>query len=831
MPQSKPLSFLLLSSLCVFAQQTEVAQPDRIAGRLDPSHLAAIRGNIHPKARPENDRGRVSSSIALDYITLSLKPTAAQQADLDRLLAEQQDPASPNHRKWLTPEQYADRFGASKSDIAQITGWLEAQGLTVLSTARGRNFVVFKGTAGQVEAALHIEIHNFLVDGEMHYANLTEPSVPAAILPFTTGFRGLDDFKLKPSPQAIKPIPNLLYKGQNTLGPGDLWVIYDILPLFTDQIDVTGSGMSLAVVGQSDVNVSDIAAYRSGFGLPANPPVKLLIPNGTNPGVVAGDSGESDMDLELTGGVAPNAQIIFVFAANINNAITYAIDQVVAPVISDSYAGCELTESASNLAALQPLAQQANAQGITWIVSSGDYGAAACDSGHTIAQNGIAVMLPASVPEVTGVGGTTFGEGSNPAYWSATNEGYGDTAVSYIPEVAWNDTAIAGHIAGSGGGFSTIFPLPSWQSKSTLPGKFRQVPDVAMAASPNHDGYLVVSNGTPGIFGGTSASAPVFAGIVLLMNEFLGTNGLGNINPNLYQLAASKNNVFHDITSGGNIVPCIAGTNGCAGGVLGYAAGPGYDLVTGLGSVDAFNMMVAWPATQSGITQIFNGASFVDTGLSPGLIFTVKGSGFGPAAAQTLQLNAAGKISTVLSGVQLLVNNTPAPIIYASANQINAIAPFEIASLVGQRVTVQIVFNGVPGATITDLVVNTAPAMFNLGNNLAAVINQDGTVNGPNNPVPRGDYISIYATGEGQTSPGGIDGLVVATAANLSTPNAAVSVSIGQITEKPLYAGTASYDGFFQVNATIPQSLTPGSVPITVTVGSATSPTLNIYVK
>jgi pseudomonalisin len=151
----------LLFPFCLLAQQ------DRIAGRLDPAKLAVVKGSVHPKARPENDRGPVSPSLELPYITLSLKPTPGQQADLDRLLAEQQDPASPNHRKWLTPEQYADRFGASRSDIAQIVQWLESQGLTVVSTARGRNFVVFKGTAGQVEAALHVEIHNFLVDGEM----------------------------------------------------------------------------------------------------------------------------------------------------------------------------------------------------------------------------------------------------------------------------------------------------------------------------------------------------------------------------------------------------------------------------------------------------------------------------------------------------------------------------------------------------------------------------------------------------------------------------------------------------------------------------------------
>jgi uncharacterized protein (TIGR03437 family) len=812
----------------LFAQQIESAPTDRIAGRIDPSHLVAINGNIHPKARPDNDRGRVSASLALDFITLSLKPTGAQQADLDRLLAEQQDPASPNHRKWLTPEQYADRFGASRTDIAQIVGWLEGQGLTVISTARGRNFVVFKGNAGQVEAALHTEIHNFLVEGEMHYANTTEPSVPASILPFTIGFSGLDDFKWKPSPQSFKPVPDLSFNGQNNLAPGDLWVIYDLVHLLFD-LQITGGGMTVAVIGQSDVNLADIQSYRDDFGLPQNLPVKTLVPGANNPGVVNGDSGESDLDLELLGGIAPYAQILFVYSGSVINSVTYAIDQAVAPVISYSYAGCEANQSKSTIAALQPLAQQGNVQGMTWLASSGDTGAAACDAGHSVAQDGIAVMMPASIPEVTGVGGTTFGEGSNPTYWG-TSQGYGDTAVSYIPEVAWNDSSSSG-LAASGGGMSTIYPRPSWQNVSGVTGGFRQVPDVAMASSANHDGYFAVENSVPGFHGGTSAATPVFAGIVLLMNEYLGTNGLGNINPSLYRLAASTSNVFHDITSGGNLVACVGGTNGCIGGKLGYSAGPGYDMVTGLGSVDAFNMMQAWPAGAPAINQIFNGASFVDTGLSPGLIFTVKGSGFGPTAGKTLQLDATGKISTTLAGVQLLVNNTPAPILYASDTQINAVVPYEIASMVGQRVNVQVVTNNVPGPSIADLVVSAAPAIFNLGNNQAAVINKDGTVNGPNNPAARGDYISIYATGEGQTNPGGIDGYVPPST-NLSKPSASVSVSIGQISNaQVLYAGTASFDGFFQVNAVIPQSIAPGSVPITVTVGVAASPTLNIYVK
>jgi uncharacterized protein (TIGR03437 family) len=825
----------------LLAQQPHASQEDRIAGRIDPSHLAVIQGNIHPKARSENDQGPVSPDLTLDYITLHLKPTPAQQADLDQLLIQLQDPASPNHYKWLTPEQYADRFGASPADIAQITNWLESRGLTVIRAARGRNFVVFKGSAAQVQAALHIQIHKFLVDGETHYANVTEPSVPAAIQPFTIGFFGLDDFKLKPLAQDVKPFYN--YQNQHVLGPADLWVIYDTLPFYSSSVNVTGTGMKLAVAGQSNINLSDMAAYQAYFGLPSNPPVKMLIPGGTDPGITS-DQAESDLDLEMTNAIAPNAEILFVYASNVQNAANYAVDAAVAPVVSYSYAACELGQASSAVAATQTVAQQGSAQGVTWLASSGDVGAAACDSGVAVASKGLSVMLPASVPEVTGVGGTTLAETATGTFWASVNGGYGYSALSYIPETGWNDTSKVGHLAASGGGMSIFFPKPVWQTGPGVLGlNVRFVPDVALSASPQHDPYFLISNGTNSLNGGTSAATPVFAGMVLLMNQYLGTNGLGNINPGLYQLASNPLNVcttnnltpgclFHDIQTGTNIVPCAAGAVGCVNGILGYAAGAGYDMVTGLGSVDAANLTVAWQAAnQPTLTQIFNGASFADSGLSPGLIFSVKGSGLGPAIGQSLALDANGNIATTLAGVKLLVNGTPAPLLYVSANQINAVAPYEIANMVGQHASIQAFNNGIPSSSISDAVVAAAPAMFNLGNNQAAIINKDGSVNGAGNPAARGDYLSIYATGEGQTTPAGIDGFLPASAASVSRPIGGVTVFFNQFSAQVLYSGTASFDGFFQVNAVVPTGLAPGAVPITLTVGGVASPTLTVYVK
>ena len=141
---------------------------------------------------------------------------------------------------------------------------------------------------------------------------------------------------------------------------------------------------------------------------------------------------------------------------------------------------------------------------------------------------------------------------------------------------------------------SLFFPQPQWQTAAGVSDKnARAVPDVALTAA-FHDGYTIITNGSAAPVSGTSAASPVFAGIVALLNQYERSNGQGNINPNLYRLARAQTNVFHDITTGNNIVPCVIGTPDCTTGSFGYYAGPGYDLVTGLGSVDAYNLVTEW---------------------------------------------------------------------------------------------------------------------------------------------------------------------------------------------------------------------------------------------
>jgi len=580
------------------------AQQDRIAGAINPRNSVVLKGDSNPHARPEFDRGPVPASLHLDGITLNFKPTAAQHSALQELLQQQQDPASANYHHWLTPEEFANRFGLSPSDLAKVAAWAESQGFRVEDPARTRTWIRIGGSAAQVQSAFHLELHRYEVDGDTHFANAGDPSIPAALEPLVSVIRGLDDFYPKPPHRVAQPTPDFTEPNGTThlLVPADLWIIYDMNPLLN--ANYTGNGQKLVVVGQSNVDLTDDRLFRGKLGLPANDPQIMLVP-GSDPGAVASQQQQIDLDLEWAGGIAPNATIIYVYATSAAAAAQYAIDQDLAPVVSSSYTECEQLVMSPAVGALENLAQQANAMGITWLAASGDQGAAACDTSPTAttAVNGLAVNVPASIPEVTGVGGTTFADVS-PGYWNPNNNPVTDaSALSYIPEVAWNDNALAPQLSASGGGASALYPKPSWQSGLGVPNDgARDVPDLALAASPYHDGYMYVYQGTVQALaiGGTAAGTAVFAGMVALLNQYLmashsqATAGLGNINPTLYRLSHSSSTALHDITSGSNIVPCAINTPDCTSGNMGWTAGPGYDQVTGVGSIDLANLANQW---------------------------------------------------------------------------------------------------------------------------------------------------------------------------------------------------------------------------------------------
>jgi len=547
------------------------------------------------------DIGRADPAMPVEAITLQLQPIAAQKTDLQHFLAAQQNPASPSFHNWLTPEQFADRFGLPASDVEKVSAWLRSQGFRIDSTARGRIWINFSGTAGQLYSAFHVEMHRYRLNGRIHYANANDPVIPAELAGLAAGFHGLNNFPIRTPP---KP----LYDSTtgHFLVPDDIGTIYDTAPVLKKGI--SGTGVKIGIPGGSVIQVSDIDAFRAKYNLPANEPQVVLA--GANPGTVSGGLVEADIDIEWSGAIAPNASIVYAYAQNLYQAEQYLIDNNLVQILSSSYGACETPGAIAD----NQIAQQANAQGMTWITSSGDTGAAFCDSG-AIATHGLTVAEPASYPEVTGVGGTTFNEGSG-TYWAATNGPNLGSALTYIPEVAWNDTATTGVLNASSGGASATYPKPPWQNSPGVPDDgARDVPDVALSGSPNHDGYVVSTGGQFVIYGGTSVSTPVFAGMVALLNQslissgILAQPGLGNINPTLYRLARTTTSVFHDVTQGNNRVPCQAMSPNCNNGVLGYFAGPGYDQVTGLGSVDFANLAAQWSipgAVQSNVTVTAN---------------------------------------------------------------------------------------------------------------------------------------------------------------------------------------------------------------------------------
>ena len=586
------LFVLLFSVAAVLA-----APPSRITGPIDTSRTVAVPGHIHPLAQAKFDRGAVDPGKQLHYMVLVVKPSAAQQAELESLLADQQNPSSPGFHGWLTPEEFGNRFGLNSSDQSKVVAWLTSEGFTVDHLARSSNWIAFSGAAAQVSRALHTPIHEFQVNGETHFANTVAPSVPEALSGIVAGFLGLNDFHPQPMARLVPPDYNS--GGAHYLVPADFATIYDVAPLYASGID--GTGQSIAVVGESDVLPSDITSFRSRYGLPPNNP-RMILYGSTDPGYNGAEL-EGNLDLEWAGAIAPKATIYYVYGPSAFTAIFAAVELNLAPVISISYGTCEIDGDPLSYRAI---AQQGNAQGITLLNASGDSGAAGCDSSGSepFATHGLMVDFPAVLPEVTAVGGTEFAEGTG-TYWGTSNSSTFGSALSYIPEAAWNESATPGLLS-TGGGASILYTKPAWQSGPGVPNDgARDVPDLALSAA-SHDAYFITYVGSNVAVFGTSCAAPSMAAIIALLNhyqvanKFQKTAGLGNINPQLYRLAQSAPSAFHDVTTGNNIVQCAQGSPDCLTGSFGYSAGAAYDQTTGLGSVDANSLITQWNIPTNG---------------------------------------------------------------------------------------------------------------------------------------------------------------------------------------------------------------------------------------
>ncbi len=577
----------------------------RIKSFVDDRERVALRGQRHPAARIEDDRGAASPGTRLERMVLTLQPEESRQRELEALLEAQHDPGSPDFQRWLTPQEFGARFGVSEWDLLQVVSWLKSAGFDVEEIPESRLAIVFSGTVGQTEAAFHTPIHIYAVGGQEHHANAADPEIPAALAGVVGGVVSLHDFHAMPLHAGARALADVSpeYSSGSThyVSPADFTTIYNLSPLYSAALD--GKGQSVAIVGRSNIKSSDLQSFRSMFGLPAGAP--QVIVNGTDPGIPSTDEQfEAQLDVEWAGAVALNGQVQFVTSASTTAtdgvvlSAQYIVNHNVAPIVSLSFGSCEQAMGTGGNQFWNSLWQQAAAQGMSVLVASGDSGAAGCDgASNSTAAYGRGVNGLCSSPYVTCVGGTQFNDTANASlYWATSNKTYG-SALSYIPEVAWNTSASTSGGSGlwaTGGGASTIYTKPAWQTGTGVPAdNHRYVPDVSLNGSV-HDGYLVVVNGQTYAAGGTSGSTPAFAGLMALVLQKQGAK-VGNPNPVLYALRALQARggtaVFHDVTSGDNTVP----------GVTGYTAGSGYDAATGLGSVDATQFVNHWSDGNVGV--------------------------------------------------------------------------------------------------------------------------------------------------------------------------------------------------------------------------------------
>lgn len=599
----------LVLSLFVSAAVAQTFTRPRIRGYVDDRVTVERGGNRPALARPESATGDVAPETRLERMMLVLTPSPEQEQALEQLIAEQHDPQSPNYQRWLTPAEFGRSFGVAEGDVAAVTSWLESHGFVVEPALEGRRALIFSGTAAEVERAFHTRLKTYQAAGRGHMANATHPRIPEALSGVVAGVVSLHDFRKGggTSRAQARPLPEYSAAGgQHYLTPADFAVIYDAAALYAAGMD--GAGQSIAIVGRSNITPADVDTFRSFSGLPVNRPTVVL--NGVDPGIVQGDYQEAMSDVEWAGAVAPKASVTLVASKSTNTAdgvdlsAAYIVNRNLAPVVTVSYGLCEALMGAAEITFYNSLWKQAAAQGMTVLVSSGDSGVAGCDAaGASAARMAAGVNGLCTSPYSTCVGGTMFAEAGNPAkYWSAANNAATRaSALSYIPEMVWNESGASGGsgLWSGGGGASAFYPKPAWQTGPGVPadGK-RDVPDVALAAA-SHDGYIAAMQGGFWIMAGTSLASPSLAGLLALVAQKQGGR-LGNANPVLYALAANQAKggapVFHDVTAGDNSVPGLAG----------FSAAPGYDLATGLGSVDAFVLANHWkdaaPSSQPSFT-------------------------------------------------------------------------------------------------------------------------------------------------------------------------------------------------------------------------------------
>ncbi len=511
-----------------------------------PGHVPHViaNGSITGKAI---DMGPIDPNTPLQGMRIVLQASPEQARELRRILDEQQDKRTGNFHQWVTPEEFGNAFGVHDDDIQKVAQWLTKQGFTVDNVTKSKRVIQFSGTSAQVEHAFQTSLHSYQVNGETHVSASTDISVPAALAPVIAGVNGLHNFFRKShmvdvqrlsdqrlSDPRLENLQNYLRLGPaytssssvHYVAPSDFATIYNTAPLLAAGIN--GTGQTIAIVGRSDILMSDVQTYRQLFNLPVNDPI--FIHAGQDNGTQPGDDGESDLDVEISGGVAPNATVKFVIGTptflvdGITNSIEYIVENNLADIMSISYGSCEEIEGAGGNAFNLQAFEQAAAQGISVFVAAGDGGPAGCDlqGSQTYEVLGYATGAEASTPYSVSVGGTEFyGDVSTPTtYWSPTNNStYLSSALTYIPEYPWNESRVASPIpsgdtgsdlwSGSGG-ISAYYLRPSWQQGSGINNLADPTLTLGNGATGLWVSSITLTNG--GGSGYTSAPTVTFAG-------------------------------------------------------------------------------------------------------------------------------------------------------------------------------------------------------------------------------------------------------------------------------------------------------------------------------
>ena len=583
-----------------------VGQADRIPANPDFGPVAPLEQRPPEWARAGNQiAGKGVDLSAPLHIAVILSRDASAQAAFDQFVANQQNPNSAFYHQWLTPQQVGQFFGPTANDLAAVSSWLTSQGLKIDSVSPSGLIIRASGTMAVVSSAFHTNFGTFAVGDRQRLSTTSEPWIPAVLGSVIHSVHGLTETQYEPqSIFSVRALPASGARPQVTITnngvtshfitPNDFAVLYDIASVYTAGnvgATVGSKAQRVAIIGESRVLASDISNFESIAGLPSVQPNVVLA--GTDPGIATGKNvgfaSEATLDVDRVIGTAPAAQVDLVISADsatdngVDIAMAYNIDTLRDPIMTISFGSCEAQNGISETDYLNSQFETAASEGISTFVSADDSGVAGCDTPF-------AAVTAAETPQVasinvlcasgyvTCVGGTEFNDALDPsAYWSSTNANNGyESALSYIPEGAWNESSSVNsgggtvyQVAAGGGGMSAFIAKPGWQKGVGVPGDgFRDVPDVSFTAA-DHDGYLgcfaagggscvSTSSGTEiTVFSGTSAAAPGMAGIAALLNTRMG-GAQGNLNSMLYRLAASTPAAFHDVTVG------TSGVAGCA---------------------------------------------------------------------------------------------------------------------------------------------------------------------------------------------------------------------------------------------------------------------------